>query len=435
MLDAEVKLATCLVKCGEDTGTGWLVASDKVITAHHCVSDANDEDAQITLTFETPETSEEVTAYIIDHDLGLDVCLLSIEGMSHVVPIALNENLPVEGCQFYTHGYPVSKLVIGHRLEGSISQVLDTPKLGMDIDLHIDSSAALTDYRGLSGAALICEGVCLGIIRIAVDKTVGAISISCMGDFLRKHGVFPEKNSDEEPIIQSLAPREEFTQAFDNLVSTQPKGYVFIEGVHGIGKSIFCKTYTPINPSLEYFDTYSFTTEGSAVNAIQLAQPQEFFNWLNMQVSMLLTRSPGPLTKKDYPDLIKEMGRLLVRLGEGYTAREKIGVLFIDGLDEVEKLGEEVLKKFVGLLPQQVPAGLAIVLSAPSYSRLAAQLGTRLSSSTCLSIPPLTSSVTQYFCRQELLESRSTPVTIKLICDRAQGHPLYLRYLIDLVNS
>lgn len=437
MLDAEVRLATCLVKCGDDIGTGWLVASDKVITARHCVSDAIDEDecAQIALTFEAQGTSEEVTAHIIDHDLGLDVCLLSIEGMSHVAPITLNENIPVEGCQFHTHGYPVSKLVIGHRLEGSISQVLDIPKLGMDIDLHVDSSAALTDYRGLSGAALICEGVCLGVIRVAVDKTVGAISIACMGAFLRKHGVFPDKNSDEEPIAQSLAPREEFTQEFDNLVGTQPEGYVFIEGAHGIGKSIFCKAYTPINPSLEHFDTYSFTTEGSAVNATQLAQPQEFFNWLNMQVSMLLTRSPGPLTKKDYPDLIKEMGRLLVRLGEEYTAREKIGVLFIDGLDEVEKLGREVLEKFVGLLPQQVPAGLAIVLSAPSYSRLAAQLGTRVGSSTCLSIPPLTSSVTQYFCRQELLESRSTPVTIKLICDRAQGHPLYLRYLIDLVNS
>lgn len=97
-----------------------------------------------------------------------------------------------------------------------------------------------------------------------------------------------------------------------------------------------------------------------------------------MQISVLITRKPGRIVKKDYPGLIKEIERLLVRLGQEYTSRGKIGVLFIDGMDEVSKYDEEILKQFIGLLPQQVPAGLALVFSAPSYARLAARLGTRL---------------------------------------------------------
>lgn len=50
-------------------------------------------------------------------------------------------------------------------------------------------------------------------------------------------------------------------------------------------------------------------------------------------------------------------------------------------------------------------------------------------------MPSLTNNVTRDFCRQILVEERANPATVKLICDRAQGHPLYLRYLIDLVNS
>jgi hypothetical protein len=435
MIDAEVRFATCRVQCGKDTGTGWLVSQDKVITARHCIIDAIDEDAEISLVFEYQGVSKGVTANIIDHNSDLDICLLSIESISDITPITLNDSLPIEGSQFYSYGYPVSKLAIGHRLEGAVSKVLDIPKLSMDINLHIESSAVLTEYEGLSGAALICDGVCLGVIRIAVDNTVGAISTASMGDFLREHGVLLDEGSEKEQATQNLAPREEFTQEFDALVRTQSGGYAFIEGAHGIGKSVFCENYAPTDSSLEHFDTYSFSAGREDTNVTQLAQPQEFYNWLSMQVSVFLTKNPGRLDKKHYSELIKEVEGLLVRLGEEYTAQDQIGVLFIDGLDEIEKLGGEALEKFIGLLPQTAPTGLAIVLSAPNYSRLARRLGTRLGYDNCLSIPALTSSASRRICRKGLLESRYTPTTVQLICDRAQGHPLYLRYLIDLANS
>ncbi|MBM7072755.1 trypsin-like peptidase domain-containing protein [Shewanella sp. 202IG2-18] len=441
MLDAEVRTATCRIECGEDTGTAWLVAPDKVLTARHCVLDAFvadddiDESVPITLAFIFSSPAREIKAKIIDHDIDLDICLLSIEIQSEVTPIILSDQLPICGSTFYSYGCPINKLTIGHRLEGTIAQVLDTPKLGIDVEIHIDTSAALANYEGFSGSALICDGSCFGLLRVSVDNTVGVISISRQADFLRKNGVLPEHTEIVDKRVEELASREEFIREFDTFVSSKSGGYIFIEGAHGIGKSTFCEAYTPIDSSLEHFDTYSFTSRNNAVNAVQLAQPQEFYNWFNMQVSMFICRTPGRIDNKDYPHLLKETERHLVRLGEEYSSRGKVGLLFIDGIDEIAKHDETLLSHFIGLFPQQLPLGLAIVFSAPSYMKLATQLGVRLRRDTCISMPLLTYDVTRDFCRQALTENCSNPVTIKLICDRAQGHPLYLRYLIDLVNS
>lgn len=441
MLDAEVKTATCRIECGTDAGTAWLVAPDKVLTARHCVLDAFenngdiDESVPITLAFNFSSPPREIKAKIIDHDKDLDICLLSIEMQSEVTPIILSDQPPICGGTFYSYGCPINKLTIGHRLEGAIAQVLDTPKLGMDVEIHIDTSAVLASYEGFSGSALICDGACLGVIRVSVDNTIGVISILRQADFLRRNGVLPEHTEIVDTITEGLASREEFTRKFDTFVSAHSGGYIFIEGAHGIGKSTFCEAYTPLDSSLEHFDTYSFTSRNNAANAVLLAQPQEFYNWLNMQVSMFISRTPGRIDNKDYPQLLKETERHLVRLGEEYSSRGKVGLLFIDGIDEIAKHDEKLLSHFIGLFPQQLPPGLAIVFSAPSYVKLATQLGVRLRRDTCISMPLLTYDVTRDFCRQELTENCSNPVTIKLICDRAQGHPLYLRYLIDLVNS
>lgn len=443
MLDAEFKMATCRIECEEkDTGTAWLVAPDKVFTARHCVLDAFDENdcvdetASITVTFIFSNTPQEVSAKIIDYDIDLDICLLSIEKPSEITPIILSDSPPISGVSFYSYGCPVSKLTLGHRLQGAISQVLDTPKLGMDVEIHIDASAALTHYRGFSGAALISDGSCLGIIRVSVDNTIGVISIARLGDFLRKHKILAQYAEAEDTIIEGLASRDDFTHKFDTFVSAQSGGYIFIEGAHGIGKSTFCETYTPVDSSLEHFDTYSFTPRKNDANAVQLAQPQEFFNWLNMQVSMFITRMPGRIdNNKDYSSLIRESGELLLRLGEEFSSRGKTGLLFIDGIDEIAKYDEKMLSQFIGLFPQQLTPGLVIVFSAPSYAKLAVTLGIRLRHDSCLSMPLLAYNVTRDFCKRILVDDRSNPVTIKLICDRAQGHPLYLRYLIDLVNS
>ena len=436
MIDAQIKNATCEVKCGEDTGTGWLVTSSLVITARHCVYEAIDDGAQIDLQFSIDGADKNFTASVLADNKDFDVCVLQLPEDVDITPIVLSEALPVEGSRFVSYGFPGTKLTVSHRLEGTVSQVLDELKLKMDVDLHVDSPAALSEYKGISGAALICDGVCQGLLRIQLDKSLGAISVCKMAAFLREHAIPIEEVAREELCDrEELASRKSFTESFDSVVLSATNGYAFIEGAHGIGKSTFCDSYLPLSPQLDYFATYSFSSRKNRVNGMHLAQPEVFFDWLNTQVSSLLTGKAARVSVKSYSELIKDTAKLLESLGGMYSSQGKTGVIFVDGLDEVAKLGEDVFFKFIGLFPTEIPTGLVLVMSGPSYTKLSLLIGGRVGSQACITMPSLMRSDVRDYCARALLPNRYSPETISIICDRAQGHPLYLRYLIDLVNE
>lgn len=435
MIDAQIARATCQIKCGGKFGTGWLITTSHVLTARHCVDDAIDGDARIDARFEIDGVAQDVTATVVGEDKALDACVLLLEREMDVAPILLDETLPAEGSRFSAFGFPVAKLSVGHRLEGSISRVLDSLKLGMDLDLQVDAPATLTNYEGISGAALIGNDRCHGMLRIAVDRSLGAVSIARMSALLRKHSIPLGDTPDNGVNDRALASREEFTKAFDSLVSTVADGYAFIEGAHGIGKSTFCETYQPSLPTLEHFGTYSFTHRTGGGNPMHLAQPEVFFDWLNTLVSSHLTGKAGRVSEKRYTELIVGVQRLLDVLAQVYSSQGKIGVIFVDGLDEAAKLGQGTLERFVGLLPPTMPAGLALVVSAPSYVNLSAALGAKMTSHSCIAMPGLTREASRAFCASALLPERASAATVRIICERAQGHTLYLRYLIDLAND
>lgn len=435
MFDTQIEQATCRITCGEESGTGWLVSSSHVITARHCIADAIDGDVRIELRFEIEGVAQDVAATVLADDQSLDACVLLLEQEVQLEPIVLEMSLPAEGSRFSSFGFPVAKLSVGHRLEGSISQVLDNPKLSIDLDLQVEPPGVLSDYKGISGAALICDGRCWGMLRIAIDKSLGAISIARIAEFLRESSIPLDDMPSDSANDCVLAPREEFTQAFDSLISTMAGGYAFIEGAHGIGKSTFCETYQPSISTLEHFGTYSFTSQANSTNSMHLAQPEVFFDWLNTFVSSHLTGKPGRVSEKRYPELITQTQQLLEMLAEAYSSQGKIGIIFVDGLDEVAKLSQESLEKFVGLLPSAMPAGLALILSAPSYVNLSAALGPRVTTQSCITMPGLEREASLAFCADALLPERASATTSRIICDKAQGHALYLRYLIDLANG
>lgn len=436
MLESTIKTSVCKIRCGTESGSGWLIKQNIVITAYHCVENAIKDSDPIKLGFNFSENSDELTAEIIDYDEDLDIALLSFKNISSTyLPVSFSDSLPVVGKDFYSYGWPVTKLEMGHQLKGSIVQVLNTLKLGNDIEIQIESPNSLDDYSGHSGAPLICDGMCFGIIRYSIEKTIGAISVFRIREFLIKNNILEEELIDKGVEIPKLAPRIEFNTIFDEFLINNTGKYIFLEGAHGIGKSTFCGNYRAQNPSIENFNTYSFTHNRDLINVALLAQPVEFVNWLNMQVSMLVNGSSGVALKDEYAQLIKETQNVIQALGQYYSSINKIGVLFIDGIDEIDKHDRELLKKFLGLLPQVIPSSLVIVLSAPSYTQYSALLGNKLRQETCITLPSLSYEITQQFCIAALAKERCDPVIVKLICDKAEGHPLYLRYLVDLVND
>lgn len=435
MLEDEIRLATCRIECGKDSGSGWLIAPDKVITAFHCVVDAFNCEASISIFFDSHLSGAPLIATVIDHDDASDVCLLALERELDINPLRIKSEKPLNGLPFHSWGWPAAKLTLGHRIDGHIAQVLSSPKLGIDIEIHPSQETTLSKYDGMSGAALICEGVCVGVFCVSIDKTIGAISLAHIEAFLQKNDLLATKSDSKKNDESTFVTRGNFTRIFDSFISQRDGSYVFLEGAHGIGKSTFCVNYEPQLPELEHFSTYSFSSGSNNINAVQMAQPLEFVNWLNVQVSKLIAGTSCRVIQEDYAKLIGKTEELLNRAADIFKSRGKIGVLFIDGIDEIAKHSKETLAAFSGLLPKAISAGIVVVISAPGHGKFIGTFSHWLNQNACVTIPALSLYESRELCHRTLISERNFSVTIQLICERAGGHPLYLRYLIDLANA
>lgn len=439
MIDNLIRESTCRVSCGDESGTGHLITDHNVLTARHCVITAIDFGGAIELTFLGPEGDIRIPATIVAQSEEMDACILSFSEPMGRSPIPMNGAMPREGGEWRSFGYPVGKTAIAHRIFGTVSHLLDFPRLKMDIDLTVDSSTTLENYRGLSGAAVVSENASRGMIRLKVDGTLGAISLHCLERFLAENGIqIPQSGADETASTESrmsLADRRVFQEKFEKTIAHSPGDYVFLEGAPGIGKTTFCSEFEPTDRALLTLGTYSLVSQERGPGASYRAQPEVFFDWLSTAVSTLLTGRPSRKEEMSYATLVRETSDLLEAFSKYCMSTHRHGVLFLDGLNEAKAADPGARVKLIGLLPPSLPQNVTIVLTAPNYHNMSVPLAGRVKSQNVISLPPLSNEATSAYCWQELSESRATPALIARICEKAQGHPLYLRYLIEYANS
>ena len=431
MIENFVKASTCKVDCGDELGTGFLVSESMVLTARHCVIESITDDAEIELSF--PEHPDSLVAKVISVSDEYDLCLLSISEDLDITPMEFGDTMPVEGEEWYACGFPIIKRTIGHRVSGNILQTLSQPKLKIDIDLAIKKDVALTQYDGFSGAALICDDVCRGLIRLKVDKTIAAISAVKITEFLEQHNVQIKQNKSKSNDI--LIQRKEFQLAFEEKVKDCKGGYIFLSGSNGIGKSSYCNHYRPFASSLEMLGCYSLSSAREELGASHKVQPAVLFDWLSTTISIKLSGKASRKEDLSYPVLIEKTSKLLSEFGRYCLSQGRQGLIFIDGLNEALEISEEQFSLFIGLLPTKLPEGVTVVLTAPNFENISSYLNGRVDTENKIELPSLKRKVVRRYCWKELREERATTSIIKIVCDKAQGHPLYLRYLIEFINN
>ncbi|HFD0509707.1 TPA: serine protease, partial [Vibrio cholerae] len=120
MIETLVKRATCSIHCGDGQGTGWLVTNSLVITAYHCIFDSIDNNAPIILKFEIDGEPKEVKATLKAADQNNDICILVSEQSLNIEPLSLSQHLPPEGSEFFSYGFPITKLSVGHIVRGEV---------------------------------------------------------------------------------------------------------------------------------------------------------------------------------------------------------------------------------------------------------------------------------------------------------------------------
>lgn len=431
MIENLVRASTCQIDCGKELGTGFLVSDHLVLTARHCVVEAIMNEAVVNITF--PELDLCLVAEIVSVSEEFDICLLSISEEIDIAPIQFDDIPPQEGSNWYAFGFPEIKRSFGHRVAGHIAQVLSEPKLKMNLDLSVEQSSSISSYVGLSGSALISDGVCKGLIRLKIDKSLCAISVTQITEFLEESEI--QVRSDRSESTESLVEREEFKLQFEKKIKCSNGEYLFLSGSNGIGKSTFCTHFQPTETSMLMLGSYSLSLSGGVLGAAHRVQSSVFFDWLSTTISMQLTGKPARKEVKSYTALIEGTSMLLNEFASYCLTQNRQGVLFVDGLNEAQGVSEGLFSQFIGLFPSTLPSGITVVFTAPNFENIASHLEGRVNSESQIQLPGLEREVVRSYCWKELREDRATVSIIRHICKKAQGHPLYLRYLIEFANN
>lgn len=430
MIGHLIKAATCRVSCGGESGTGWLIGKDCVVTARHCVLAGIENGQPVELFF--PDSGDvAVVGKIVGESEVWDACLLSLENTPAAEPLPVSLELPREGETWQTFGYPQGKAALGHRLSGTVAQVLSPPKLKIDLDLSIDTNLALQTYRGMSGATVVCEEAVVGMIRLKVDGTIAALSLNQLEGFLVENGVALPGESGP-PSAPLLADRGDFSEDFAETVQARAGSYLFLEGAHGYGKSTFCRNFRADDRKLINLGAYCLSDPESALGADYRAQPQVFLDWLTTAIAGRITGQPPRKEEKSYAEQIQQTAYYLDEFSKHCAQSGRHGMFFIDGLNEIP--GGTMLGGLVGLLPAKLPPHVTVVLTAPNFSNIAVALAGRVKPNDVSELPPLPDSACYGYCQQSLKPERRSPSLVDRICEKAKGHPLYLRYLIEYAN-
>ena len=434
MMEEEVKLATCQVLSEGESGTGWLISSQLVITAHHCIATAAANGGAIKARFGTGTPAVELVVTLRAHDIDLDVCLLQLPTPISIAPVPIDASALRPGEKWSAFGYPAVKFELGHALNGEVQQVLSERLHRVDLDLSVEPGTHLSNYEGLSGSALMVGAVCKGLVRLNVDSAIGAVSLAALSAFLRQNGLLLEE--DNERAVQPLVGgRPDFDELFESTILSKRGGYVFVDGSHGVGKSTYCERFKPESSELDPLGVYPFTEPSRGSTPAHQAQPEVFFDWVNSLLSSMATGKPARLVELSYAQLIQRTAQVFQAMAKRCSTGGKVGVLFIDGINEAAAAGEATLQRFANLLPQTVPDGLVVVITGVGLDAIASSLGGILQHAERLTLSTLDRDVQRDVCLEFLDEGKATTEIVATLCDRALGHPLYLRYLADLVNS
>lgn len=434
MTEEEIKQATCQVVGKGESGTGWLITADLVLTAYHCVETAVRAEEPIVVRFGAGSSAIAHTVVVGPHDENLDVCLLQLPSPLDVEPIPIGADGLRPGEKWFAFGYPAAKLQLGHVVRGEIQQVLTEGVHGVDLDLSVEPGTHLSDYRGLSGSAFMVGAVCKGLLRLNIDSAIGALSLEMLKPFLKASGLLPDEPADNEDA-GPIGARPAFDALFESAIVKKRGGYLFVDGSHGVGKSTYCRQFRPESPELDRLGLYQFTEQSRGSTPAHQAQPEVFFDWANSLLSTRATGKPARLMELSYSQLIEKTDEVLQSLAKRCAKAGKVGVLFIDGINEAAAAGEEALKRFVNLLPKTVPDGLVVVITGVGLDSFASSLGTILQGAERLTLPTLDRDIQYGVCVELLDKDKAITEVVAALCDRAMGHPLYLRYLADLVNS
>ncbi len=217
------------------------------------------------------------------------------------------------------------------------------------------------------------------------------------------------------------------------------KGYIFLEGSPGSGKSTILTTWSQSCPNafIRYY-AFDFTRPSSQLgNSPERGEIRTFLHDVVRQIEEIENGSKTAVKiYNDYSLLKKRFIELLQEIGN--TKRPTL--LIVDGLDHIHREYTSCEHPLLEALPTtaELPDGIVVVLGSQYYEGLGLNpfiMKEYEEGAFTIKMPPLSREEVQNLAVKILGAEKVTSDVVEMLATKSLGHPLYLRYTLNQLSA
>lgn len=424
------------ITCGTERGTTFLIGDQILLTAEHVVKEHID-NQNINITIEFPSLADQQhEAEIISSDSSLDIALLKLR-----TPLsgAFSLNLVCSRIPFNeswdTYGFPVGKWNTGARINGSVQRAHVRNQVS-SWDLDLQPEHLIEQAEGLSGSPVIIDCAVQGVIIVRLDGTLGAISIEKLEDFLKQNKVSYDITSQTDGLsdelrksIKKSVPNTSVINQIEHHLLSQQHSYFALMGNPGAGKTTVIASFVPTSNQIEICGKYLIRSGEDGRPISYRASEFVFAEWLMSIIYRILYNDVPPKRERMIHDWIYEINQGFHELSEYYANKGQKGIIIVDGVDDLLHYGN--VSSFFSILPERLPENIICILSCQTKEVLPSFIRSQIASSQEIHMVPLAIHSCRYYVARETADLKLPFVLASLIAEKSEGHPLYLRYLVE----
>lgn len=429
-MSSPLEKITVKVVCGSENGTAFFVGANMLISAYHTVMD-NDSENPITIYAD----GRSLNAVIKDKEENLDIVLLELEQSVDVNIFPLEAKMLREGEEWETFGFPYKANNTGLKFRGNVHQLESNSR--WDYLLDCNTVQAEFNYGGLSGSPIVVSDKVCAVTLIQKADKIGVISVKKIEEFLVANDLNVVQPYDNigvpDGLKREVAGSVPNYSAFDKIDEAvqKPNNWILLHGSPGCGKTTISATYIPYDENYVVAGRYFLKVPQDTLSSVIRSSKRKFIEW----IEELVYRTIGePLpAQTDWEKKEKNIPELIVRLSRYFQSNDKVGIIVLDGLDEIFSISSSALYDFICVIPLSLPENLKIVLSCTFKNILPPQLKQIIPSDLEILIEPLDLAKCEAFIKQKTNKIKLPYSFIQELARKSEGHPLYLNYLTNYV--
>lgn len=240
----------------------------------------------------------------------------------------------------------------------------------------------------------------------------------------------------------SYEPNVKAIDSLNAMLKSKTKGYIFLKGTPGSGKSTILTQWVRSIPNRTWrYYAFDFTEPTSQrLNDTPRGEADTFLYDIVQEIESAGYGSSDTLLYKEYHFLKKRFYELLKSLSEEYRKTKQQFVIVIDGLDHITREYNIKQTSLMEVLPSDsdIPDGIVFVLGSQHYENLGLNKNIENNSKSgksLIEMPPFTKEEVASLVTKILGPEVATGDLIVTCMEKSQGHPLYLRYILNQIKN